>query len=330
MLYMKYLIIDTLSEWDSEGESVVESIKEISKDTEVVYADKLNIKNCCGCTYCWLKTPGVCAIKDDYHIVFEKFLSADNVIIIGESKLGFVSYKVKNIIDRILPIVLPYLTITEGEMRHLPRYDKTWNMALIYKNKGEIMFMYFVAFVFLFALIMLCVALICVPIMIANARGITGNEKLIITILSWLGILFGVTWIIALVLSLVWGNPKDNLENLEKLSKLYKDKIITKEEFLDNLTNANNYLEDLIVEKRITRQEYFDHILLPLKFGTVSMASKTNAMIVPYAITGDYKFRSKNLTVRIGKPFAPGNDLAKANEKLDKAIKDLMKENLKK
>ena len=137
MLYMKYLIIDTLSEGDSEGESVVESIKEISKDTEVVYADKLNIKNCCGCTYCWLKTPGVCAIKDDYHIVFEKFLSADNVIIIGESKLGFVSYKVKNIIDRILPIVLPYLTITEGEMRHLPRYDKTWNISLIYKNNGE-------------------------------------------------------------------------------------------------------------------------------------------------------------------------------------------------
>lgn len=93
------------------------------------------------------------------------------------------------------------------------------------------MFMYFVAFVFLFALIMLCVALICVPIMIANARGITGNEKLIITILSWLGILFGVTWIVALVLSLVWGSSKDNLENLEKLSKLYKDKVITKEEF---------------------------------------------------------------------------------------------------
>ena len=123
---------------------------------------------------------------------------------------------------------------------------------------------------------------------------------------------------------------KNKASFVNYLIELKDEKIITKEEFLDNLTNANNYLEDLIVEKRITRQEYFDHILLPLKFGTVSMASKTNAMIVPYAITGDYKFRSKNLTVRIGKPFAPGNDLAKANEKLDKAIKDLMKENLKK
>lgn len=123
---------------------------------------------------------------------------------------------------------------------------------------------------------------------------------------------------------------KNKASFVNYLIELKDEKIITKEEFLDNLTNANNYLEDLIVEKRITKQEYFDHILLPLKFGTVSMASKTNAKIVPYAITGDYKFRSKNLTVRIGKPFAPGNDLAKANEKLDKAIKDLMKENLKK
>lgn len=123
---------------------------------------------------------------------------------------------------------------------------------------------------------------------------------------------------------------KNKASFVNYLEELYNQKIITKEEFLDNITNANNYLEDLITEKRITRSEYYDHILLPLKFGAVSLASKTDAKIVPYAITGDYKFRSKNLTVRIGKPFAPGKDLAKANEKLDKAMKDLIKENLKK
>ena len=123
---------------------------------------------------------------------------------------------------------------------------------------------------------------------------------------------------------------KNKTSFVNYLEELMKEKIITKEEFLDNITNAGGYLEDLILEKRITKQEYIDHILLPLKFGAVSLASKTNAKIVPYAITGDYKFRSKNLVVRIGKPFEPGNDLAKANAKLDKALKDLIKENLKK
>ena len=43
--------------------------------------------------------------------------------------------------------------------------------------------------------------------------------------------------------------------------------------------------------------------LLPFKFGAVSMAKKTNSRIVPFGISGDYKFRSKNLRVVIGKPI---------------------------
>ena len=70
--------------------------------------------------------------------------------------------------------------------------------------------------------------------------------------------------------------------------------------------------------------------LLPFKFGAVSMASKTDATIVPFGITGDYKFRSKNLTIRYGKPFKVGNmTLEEANNKLQKEVEKLMKQNLK-
>ncbi len=70
--------------------------------------------------------------------------------------------------------------------------------------------------------------------------------------------------------------------------------------------------------------------LLPFKFGTVSMASKTDALIVPFGITGDYKFRSKNLTIRYGKPFKVGDmTLADANEKLYHEVEKLMKQSLK-
>ena len=57
--------------------------------------------------------------------------------------------------------------------------------------------------------------------------------------------------------------------------------------------------------------------LLPFKFGAVSMAKKTDAYIVPFGLTGDYKFRSKNLTIKYGKPFKVGDmDLEEANKKL--------------
>ncbi len=114
------------------------------------------------------------------------------------------------------------------------------------------------------------------------------------------------------------------------LEELYKEEIISKAEFLDNIANADEYLKVLILEKRITKSEYYEHILLPLKFGAVSLANKTNAKIVPYAITGDYKFRSKNLVIRIGEPITPTADLGKTNEQLDIALKDLIKENLNK
>ncbi len=69
--------------------------------------------------------------------------------------------------------------------------------------------------------------------------------------------------------------------------------------------------------------------LLPFKFGAVSMAKKTNSYLVPFGITGDYKFRSHNLTIRFGKPFKVTTDLETANKKLEKQVENLMRENLK-
>jgi hypothetical protein len=71
--------------------------------------------------------------------------------------------------------------------------------------------------------------------MIANARGIVGGNKTAIVVLSWLGIFFGVTWIVALILSLIWNGETiidgTSLDKLEKLSKLYKNKVITRAEY---------------------------------------------------------------------------------------------------
>ena len=67
-------------------------------------------------------------------------------------------------------------------------------------------------------------------------------------------------------------------------------------------------------------------LLQPFKFGAVSMAKKTNATIVPYAITGTYKFRTKDLKITFGEPFKVGEmDLEEANEKLYNEILNIIK-----
>lgn len=72
-----------------------------------------------------------------------------------------------------------------------------------------------------------------------------------------------------------------------------------------------------------------DNLLGEFKFGAASLACKNEAMIVPVAVTGEYKFRSKTLCSRIGTPFSTkGMTVEQANKKLHDEIVKLIKENL--
>lgn len=88
----------------------------------------------------------------------------------------------------------------------------------------------------------------------------------------------------------------------------------------------NGYALGLFPEGTRNKTEQF---LLPFKYGAVSMANKTDSYLVPFGITGDYKFRSKNLMIRFGKPFKADDNLEKANKKLEAEVEKLMRENLK-
>ncbi len=67
-----------------------------------------------------------------------------------------------------------------------------------------------------------------------------------------------------------------------------------------------------------------DKLLLPFKFGAVSMASKTNATIIPFGIRGEYKFRSK-IVIEFGTPFKVEDmSLEEANAKLENEIRNIL------
>lgn len=73
------------------------------------------------------------------------------------------------------------------------------------------------------------------------------------------------------------------------------------------------------------KRNYTDEILLPFKFGAVVMAKRTNSKIVPYAITGDYKFRSKNLKIYFDKPIdVSALSVEEANQLLFDTVKKLI------
>jgi 1-acyl-sn-glycerol-3-phosphate acyltransferase len=93
------------------------------------------------------------------------------------------------------------------------------------------------------------------------------------------------------------------------------------------LASAVEYLRAgaLIGVSPESKRNYTSEVLLPFKFGAVSMAQKTGCPIIPYAITGEYRFRSRDLTIEFGPPLdVSGQSVSQANQLLYDTIKDML------
>lgn len=100
----------------------------------------------------------------------------------------------------------------------------------------------------------------------------------------------------------------------------------------DALNSAIEYLneDNLINLSPEGTRNRTKEILLPFKYGAVVMAKRTNSKIIPYSITGDYRFRSKNLKIFFGEPLDISKlSIEEANKLLYKKIKKLILENRK-
>ena len=124
------------------------------------------------------------------------------------------------------------------------------------------------------------------------------------------------------------GVRREKTSQVDYFEELMKRRVIKREEFIDNIFIVDNVLRELVRREKITEEEYYEHIFLPFKFGAVSMAHKTNALVVPFVTTGEYKFRSHNLNVVIGKPIKVSDNLEESNKKLRQEMIELYKESL--
>ena len=93
---------------------------------------------------------------------------------------------------------------------------------------------------------------------------------------------------------------------------------------------AIDYLKDgyAINVSPEAQRNFTEEILLPFKPGAVVMAQRTGCKVIPYSITGDYKFRSKNLLICYGEPLdVSGMSVEEANTLLFETVKELLLKN---
>ena len=81
----------------------------------------------------------------------------------------------------------------------------------------------------------------------------------------------------------------------------------------------NNEVLGIFPEGTVNRT---NKTILPFKFGAVSFAKKTGALIVPFVITGSYKKR--NIKIRYNKAYKVKDDIEKENKKIESIITDML------
>lgn len=103
---------------------------------ETLSVAALDIKPCRGCFFCWSKTPGKCCIRDDMQGVIEKILWA-NVVIWSFPLYYFgLPGPLKNLIDRQLPMSLPFMSAEAENGGHPSRYDMSGKRTIVISTCG--------------------------------------------------------------------------------------------------------------------------------------------------------------------------------------------------
>ena len=113
---------------DSFVQGFAEANQAEGKELSVEELDiaSMNIGACKGCFACWKNTPGSCCIKDDMPLVIQKMLEANLVVWSFPLYYFNVPGLLKNLIDRQLPMSLPFMSKNEsgyGSGGHDARYD---------------------------------------------------------------------------------------------------------------------------------------------------------------------------------------------------------------
>lgn len=116
---------------DLESDDLHRLFPQPMDDNETIFIKKDEpIHHCIGCFGCWVKTPGVCVIRDQYGDMGEQLAKCSEVIIISQCYYGGFSPFVKNVLDRSISYIHPYFVIREGRMHHRRRYNNHFKLKV--------------------------------------------------------------------------------------------------------------------------------------------------------------------------------------------------------
>ncbi len=96
----------------------LEGIKDAGADVEIYYTHQLHIKPCQEDLACWFNTPGSCSQKDDMEMLLPKLAAAEIWVLATPVYVDGMPGPLKILVDRIIPLILPFIELRDGHCRH--------------------------------------------------------------------------------------------------------------------------------------------------------------------------------------------------------------------
>lgn len=110
----------------------IKDIEEPKKEGHMFFGANQDVKNCRGCFSCWIKTPGECKIEDCCKILPKHMSECEEMVIISPLIYGCYSHKIKAVIERAIPSLLPFFREVNKETHHKTRYNNAFAFTVCF------------------------------------------------------------------------------------------------------------------------------------------------------------------------------------------------------
>jgi len=114
----------------------LEGAREAGADIDLVYLKEKEIKPCIGCNACWLKTPGRCAQQDDMPGLVDLMRQCEVAVLASPIYVGGVTGLMKNFLDRLTPVSMPFIEVKDGYSTHSRREGSRFKGIVFVSNNG--------------------------------------------------------------------------------------------------------------------------------------------------------------------------------------------------
>jgi multimeric flavodoxin WrbA len=114
----------------------LDGTREEGCEVELIYARKLHVEPCLGDRACWTKTPGKCVQNDDVGALLPKFQEANVIVFATPVYVDGMPGTLKNLIDRLIPLIEPYFVMRGEHCRHPPRKPHKHSKVVLISNCG--------------------------------------------------------------------------------------------------------------------------------------------------------------------------------------------------